>query len=52
MSKESIFNRYQDYDQESNRDAREYEKRCYEREERFHEDIRMDLDKEYYGDEE
>jgi glutathione peroxidase-family protein len=33
------FNRYQNYEQETNQDEREYKKRQYEREERYWQDI-------------
>lgn len=44
------FNRYQDYEREANKDAYEYEKRCYDQEERYREAMREELDMDYFGD--
>jgi hypothetical protein len=52
MSKGNPFNRHQDYEQETNKDAYDYESRCFEREERYREDIRRELDRDYFGDSE
>lgn len=46
------FNRYQDYENETNKDAYEYEKRQYEREERYRDEISREIDREYFGEEE
>jgi hypothetical protein len=48
----SVFNKYQDYELETNQSAYEYEKSCYEREEEYRQNIRKDLDREYFGDKE
>ena len=45
------FNPYQDYENEINKDAYEYEKRQYEREEVYREEIRREIDRELYGEE-
>lgn len=47
----SPFNRYQDYDEETNQAAYEYEKRQYEREEAYREEISREVDREYFGEE-
>lgn len=48
----SSFNRYQDYENETNKDAYEYEKRQYEQEEKYREKLSREIDKEYFGEEE
>lgn len=48
----SPFNSYQDYKNETNRDAYEYEKRQYEQEEIYREEISREIDREYFGKEE
>jgi hypothetical protein len=48
----SPFNSYQDYENETNKDAYEYEKRQYEREERYREELSREIDREYFGEEE
>ena len=47
----SPFNPYQNYESETNRDAYEYEKRQYEREETRREEISNEIDREYFGEE-
>jgi hypothetical protein len=46
----SKLNRYQNYEQETNRDAYDYEKRRYEQEEAYWENISRELDRDYFGD--
>jgi len=43
------LNRYQDYECETNQDAYEYEKRQYEREEAYRENIDRELERDYFG---
>lgn len=43
------LNRYRDYESETNNDAYEYEKRCYEREERYWAEIDNELERDYFG---
>lgn len=45
----SIFNRYQNYEQETDQDVYEYKKCCYEREEAYRERIRRELERDYFG---
>lgn len=45
----SVFNRYQDYELETTQDAYEYEKRHYEREEAYRENIRRELERDYFS---
>ena len=45
------FNPYQDYENETKKDAYEYEKRQYEREEVYREEISREIDRELYGEE-
>ena len=47
----SPFNPYQDYENETNQDAYEYEKRQYEREEIYREELSREIDKAYFGEE-
>ena len=44
------FNSYQDYENETNQDAYEYEKRQYEREETYREELSRETDREYFGE--
>jgi hypothetical protein len=46
--KMSVFNRYQNYENETNQDAYEYEKRHYESEEIYRENIRREVDQDYF----
>lgn len=48
----SIFSIYQNYEQETNRDAYEYEKRVHEEDDRRREEIRREIDRDYFGDRE
>ena len=45
----SPFNRYQDYEVETNNDAYEYMKRNYEKEESYRRSIREELDRDYFN---
>ena len=43
-----MFNKYQDYENETNQDAYDYKKRCYEREELYREQVREELERDYF----
>lgn len=43
------LNKYQDYENETNQDMYEYEKRCYEEEELRRERIRQELERDYFN---
>jgi len=45
----SPFNRYQDYERQTNKAAYGYEKRQYELEEARREKIREELERDYFG---
>ena len=45
----SPFNRYQDYEAETNSDAYEYEKRCFEEEEEYRKAIDEEIERYYFG---
>jgi len=45
------FNHYQNYENETNKDAYEYEKRQYIQEERYREELSREIDREYFGEE-
>lgn len=46
------LNRYQNYEQEANKDAYEHEKRQCEREEEYWRELDREFDREYFGDRE
>ena len=48
MTMPHSLNRYQDYECETNQDAYEYEKRQYEREEAYRENIGRELERDYF----
>lgn len=46
------LNRYQSYERETNQDAYEYEKRQYEREEKYWEELDREINREYFAESE
>ena len=46
------LNRYQDYEHETNQDAYEYEKRCFEREEAYWNSISRENERDYFDEQE
>jgi hypothetical protein len=46
------LNRYQDYERETNQDAYEYEKRCFEREETYWNNISRENERDYFVEQE
>lgn len=43
------LNRYRNYDEETNSDARDYEKRCFEEEEECRNAIDEEIERYYFG---
>lgn len=43
------LNRYTNYEYETNKDAYEYEKRQYEKEEKYWNEIDKELERDYFG---
>lgn len=50
----SPFNKYQNWNDFHTEDdwARDYERRCYEREETYRQEISREVDRDYFGDRE
>ena len=42
------MNRYQNYDLETNKDAYDYEKRQYDREQLYRQEIKQELERDYF----